>query len=484
MTKHVQQKVEQLRSLFPEAVIDGKIQVDVLKELLGEHTYDFTWKGKRDAMALAEEASGFQFVPYEEESKEYAKTNNLYIEGDNIDALKLLREKLTGKVKVIYIDPPYNTGQEFVYDDSFKEKRSVYKDDPYIHSSRLHTKWLNMMYPRLKVARDLLREDGVIFMSIDYREFANLKKISDEIFGEENFIDVFVWTKTRTAPSLSGKSRKTVEFILCYEKKRNNSRYKGEQIENGDAPLLNSGNNRNILTFPAHSVLFHVKDRLYEKGDYEKVRLIEDVCVQGGWNESPLIAEGEFKWNQQKLDEEIAKGTYFLVKSKKFSIRFQRLSAEGKTKPPTNFLSEYQYDIELNSTVGIGTNETAYKELADLQLEKVFHYPKPVSLIKYLLRFVTKNDDIVLDFFSGSGTTAHAVMLLNAEDGGKRSFIMIQQPEEVEESASAYKQGFETICEIGKERIRRAGEAVQQVTEIDNLDVGFQVWRIENSRDK
>jgi adenine-specific DNA-methyltransferase len=473
-------EIEQLMSLFPEAVIDGKLQVDLLTNLLHEHTYDFTWKGKFDAMLLAKEVSMCELVPYKEESKNNHTTKNVYVEGDNIDALKLLHTDYAGKVKAIYIDPPYNTGKEFVYDDSFKESRNDYKGDPHSHSSSLHTKWLNMMYPRLVVARDLLRDDGVIFMSIDHREFANLKKISDEIFGEENFIDVFVWTKTRTAPSLSVKSRKTVEFILCYEKKRNNLRYKGERIENGDAPLLNSGNKRRVLTFPPHSVQFRLRDGLYEKGVYEKVTLQEDVRVKDGQNKSPLIIEGEFKWTQQKVENELASGTYFLIKSQKFSIRFQRPFTEEKTKPPTNFLSTAQYEVELNSKLGIGTNETAYKELRDLQLGKVFHYPKPISLIKYLLQLVTKEDDIVLDFFSGSATTAHAVMLLNAEDGGERSFIMIQQPEQVDKESAAYEQGFYTICEIGKERIRRAGEAIKMA----GLDTGFQVWKVENTRNK
>ena len=303
----------------------------------------------------------------------------------------------------------------------------------------------------------------------------NLKKICNEIFGEENFIEYFIWTKTSTPPSLSYKSRKTVEFVLCYEKNKNNFKYYGSELDNGDAPLINTGNPRKELVFPPGSIHFTFTNaNVFEAGIYEKVQLKNDLEIEKGKNKNEITLIGEFKWGQENLDSEIAKGTYFLIKSDKFSIRFQRVEDNERFKTPNNYL-----EIELNKENGVGTNETAVKELEALGLKGTFDYSKPTSLLNKLIKMISKEDKecIIMDFFSGSSTTAHAVMQVNAQDGGKRRFIMVQLPEQMDHNR------FKNICEIGKERIRQAGEKIklEKGLEAQYLDIGFKVLKLDSS---
>ena len=501
----INENVKALERLFPSAVKDGQVDFQALKEELGQfeevgtERYGLNWSGKQNAKKIAQQdiiGKTLKYIP--EESKNPETTENLYIEGDNLEVLKLLRQNYYGAIKMIYIDPPYNTGNDFVYNDNFtmdkldsdiaegdfSELGERYKVNSK-STNRYHANWLNMIYPRLKVAKDLLRDDGVIFISIANEEQSNLKNICDEIFGEDNFIETFIWTKTSTPPSLSTKSRKTIEYILCYEKNRNNSKYKGEVLANGDAPLLNSGNSIKILKFPIGKIKFNIEDGVYHKGIYEKVELLDKLIVENGINKNVIKLSGEFKWTQEKLDEEITKGTYFLIKSNRFSIRFQRQLREDDYKTPTNFISDKQMKVELNSDEVIGTNETASKELVNLGLKLVFDYTKPTSLIRYLIKFVTEKDDFILDFFSGSSTTAHAVMQLNAEDGGNRKFIMVQIPEETDEKSEARKAGYKSICDIGKARIDKAGDKIKAENKdkecIEDLDIGFKVFRVSDT---
>lgn len=457
--------------------------------------FELNWSGKQYAKKESYTQSEFSLIPDKNDSKNWDTTQNLYIEGDNLEVLKVLQNSYQNRVKIIYIDPPYNTGNDFVYKDSYKDDIENYlsisgqknevgnRINVNIDTNgRYHVDWLNMMYPRLRLARNLLADDGVIFISIANEEQANLKKICDEIFGEENFIETFIWTKTSTPPSLSTKSRKTVEYILCYEKYRNNNKYRGELLANGDVPLLNSGNSIKVLNFPIGKIKFNIEDGIYEKGIYEKVELLDELIVENGTNKNAVKLAGEFRWTQEKLDEEIKDGTYFLIKSNKFSIRFQRGLREDDYKTPTNFISGKQIEVELNSSENIGTNETAGKELSNLGLKSIFDYAKPTSLIKYLIKFVTEKDDIVLDFFSGSATTAHSVMSMNLEDGGNRKFIMVQIPQ-LTIGESKYK----NICEIGKERIKRAGDKITEENKdkegIEDLDIGFKVFRLKNKNE-
>ena len=504
-----QEHIKQIQLLFPnvvtEIVKDGKVTLgidfDALKQELSDslindkqERYQMTWPDKSKAKLLANSKIDACLRPLKEKSVDFDNTKNVYIEGDNLDVLKLLRETYLGKINMIYIDPPYNTGEDFVYNDDFSQSNDEYQYNSGQYdeqgnrlvqnkdsNGRFHTDWLNMMYPRLKIARDLLTDDGVVFISIDDNELNNLLKICNEIFGESNFSSQFIWTKTSTPPSLSNKCRKTVEYVICYEKNSNNNRYFGSLLSGGDAPLLNTGNSIKELKFPAGSVNFNfVKNSIISAGKYDKVEVLDNINVCDGKNNNDFRMSAEFKWSQEMLDSEIKNGTYFICKTDKLSIRFQRPYDDTNFKTPNNFLN-----IELNKEVGIGTNETANKELDLLFSNDFFDFPKPISLVKYLINMIEKfnKNAYVLDFFSGSSTTAHAVMKLNAEDGGKRKFIMVQLPETNNLKPEAYKAGYKNICDIGEERIRRAGNKIKEESGMlaADLDTGFRVFKLDSS---
>ncbi len=362
--------------------------------------------------------------------KKLPDQGNKIIHGDNLEALKALLPEYEGKINCIYIDPPYNTGNEgWVYNDNVTDPRikkwlgQVVGREAEDFSR--HDKWLCMMYPRLMLLQKLLSYDGVIFVSIDDHELSNLKIVMDEIFGPGNFIEYFSWIKTSTAPSLSYKSRKTTEYILCYEKRRSNVRYKAEPGEGGDAPLLNSGNAEIQLVFPKESVFFKTEDGLYPAGRYEKVMLHNTLTVREGRAGEAIQVSGAFKWTQETVDEEIRKGTVFIVKSTKFSIRYLRETET--TKAPTNFLKEKYYTPLIDKKQsGVETNEGARKEITEIFGNCVFDYPKPSSLIEFLISLQGNKNAIVLDSFAGSGTTGHAVLNLNKKDKGNRKFILIE----------------------------------------------------------
>lgn len=410
--------VKRLLSVVPEAETDGKIDWDKLKqELTGvidesPERYNFTWNGKKQAMKLAQLPSTATLKPNKEKSKNWDTTENLYIEGDNLEVLKLLQKSYANKVKLIYIDPPYNTGKDFVYKDNFKDTLANYLEQTGQVDSegnklsvntdtngRYHTDWLNMMYPRLKLARNLLTDDGVLFISIDDNEVANLRKVTDLVFGENCFVTKFIWTKTSTPPSLSNKTRKTVEYVLAYEKNANNSRYFGSFLENGDAPLLNSGNPEKELVIPPNKLRINfLENGIVTSGMYERTKVITDFTVKDGWNLTPVIVSGEFKWTQERLNEELEQGTLLIAKTKNFSLRFQRVDSNA-FKTPNNFLNR-----EINKEqVNVLTNEMAVSELNRMGIGDYFDYPKPISLIQYLLNMKAyfDKDSIILDFFSG-----------------------------------------------------------------------------------
>ena len=367
---------------------------------------------------------------------------NFLIEGDNLAALKLLEKTHRGKIDLIYIDPPYNTeNKEFVYDDKCVEPTDLFR----------HSKWLSFMAMRLRVARKLLSDNGVIFVSIDDHEQAPLKMLCDEIFREDNFVGTYFWKRTNTPPALSHKIRRKFEFVLCYQKQEmSNRKYAQGLVDGDDAPLLNAGNPIGVLTFPIGSVRFHIPDGTYTGDSRAKVKLLSSVVVRDGVNVKEFSAEGHFKWGQSNLDEEVRSGTYFLVKSKKFSIRYQK--PEKATKVPSNII-----DLE----VGVGTNEDAQKELEELSV--AFDYAKPTSLIEYLIKMPFWDDDkvTVLDFFAGSGTTGHAVMNLNAKDGGKRKFILVTNNEN-------------EICEkVTYERLKRVIEKEDYAARLKYYKIGY-----------
>ena len=449
----------------------------------------FTWYGKENAIIESMTPSTGTLRPDKESSKNWDNTENLYIEGDNLEVLKLLQKSYFGKVKMIYIDPPYNTGNDFVYKDNFRDDITSYKKitnqttkaNPEING-RYHTDWLNMMYPRLKLARSLLREDGVIFISIDDNEQVNLKRMCDEIFGEENILANLIWdlgTGTQAGHFTRGH-----EYILAYSK----NKIKLNNFSGGDGFIEDRANKKISTKNPASKFTFKKGTKfdapngtefLGEWGDSEKMRLIsgrmicengvlkEDVVIEAGWAmknqmESWFNGNETYDTKGQKVIE------FFFNKNGVLRYKKERaiinpstmLKSKGSTKQGTDLLK----DLLGNISDG-------------------FDYPKPLSLIDYIVGLCTKENDIVLDFFSGSSTTAHSVMKLNAEKNNKCKFIMVQLPEETDEKSEAYKAGFNNICEIGKERIRRAGDKIISENKdkegIENLDIGFKVFKLK-----
>lgn len=336
---------------------------------------------------------------------------NLLIEGDNYYVLTVLQYTHREKVDVIYIDPPYNTGnKDFRYNDNYIDREDSYR----------HSKWLSFMYKRLMLARAVLKPSGVIFISIDDNEAAQLKLLCDRVFGEQNFVENFSWVRTRNASNLSKTTRKVVEHILCYQKSHTAKEFRGELVDGSETqPLLNSANRVGELSFPPGTIQTSLPDGIVSPGVYDKVELLNEIEITGGVIITPARLKGRFKWVQTKLDEEIARGTEFIIKTIQFSIRFRRVIADNY-KPPKNLI---------DSTCGVGTNEDGRAELNSILGENTFSYPKPVSLIKYLLSFFKEKDLLILDFFAGSGTSGQAVLQLNQEDGGTRQFILVTNNE-------------------------------------------------------
>ena len=332
---------------------------------------------------------------------------NFLLEGDNLHVLSLLKKTHYNSIDLILIDPPYNRGSnDFVYDDDFIDSTDRFK----------HSKWLSFMEKRLRIAKDLLNTNGYILINIDDNEIAPLKLLCDEIFTNDNFVGMWMWEKTSTAPQLSNQIRKKLEYILCYAKNLNSSHsFSQGLIDGDDAPLLNTGNPVKELKFKKGTVKFTIPDGIYENNNSLKIELLDKVIVKNGLNENDFRAKGMWKWQQSTLDTEIDNGTYFLVKSKYFSVRYQRVNIT-KLKVPQNYL---------NKELGVGTNEEAAEHIKEFELPGTFSYPKPVSLYKFLIKMVNLHKNItVLDFFAGSGTTAEAVLECNKDDNGNRKFIV------------------------------------------------------------
>lgn len=511
------EKFEALKQLFPNAVTETKgddgevvraVDKDVLMQEIAtqvvegrDERYQFTWPDKRQAILAANAPLSKTLRPAREESVNFDNTENLYIEGDNLDVLKLLQETYLGKIKMIYIDPPYNTGSDFVYKDDFKQSAKEYIEASGQYdeegnrleknmetNGRFHTDWLNMIYPRLKLARNLLSDDGVIFISIDDNEQANLKKVCDEIFGEGNFIGKFNWTRKKKGAFLNKKFRIMTENILLYQKQDFRAAFYGEKAySDKKQPIVKRTNSQKELFFPADTVFTTLTDGKYGPIEGEgptDITFLNEFEVKDGKVISEIFSEAKYVWTQEFLDKEISSGTEIYL-SNKFGFNVLRSNQKNKIKAPSDVI---------DSKVNVGTNEDGSAEIADLfktEVGTIFDYSKPTSLIKYLCKMITydeKDDSIILDFFSGSATTAHAVMDLNAEDGGNRKYIMVQLPEETDEKSEAYKAGYKTICDIGKERIRRAGQKIleehKDKESIEDLDIGFRVLKIDSSNMK
>lgn len=491
----VEGNVERIAALFPNCVTEAVdeqgnlrhvVDFDKLKVELGEvvegheERYQFTWPGKRDAIRLANSPIAATLRPVREDSVEFDNTQNLYIEGDNLDVLKLLRETYLGKVKMIYIDPPYNTGNDFVYEDDFSQAAGDYLansgqyDDQGNRlvantesNGRFHTDWLNMIYPRLKVARDLLTEDGVIFISIDDNEQENLKKVCDEIFGERCFVAQFIWEKR-----LNRENRKEVsvrhDYIICYSKQQaEENRRRVYQLPMNEKALANYGNPDNDPRGPWKS------DPAHAQGGHGTPSQFYVLTAPNG-KKHELPSGRCWLYNKKEMEKAISENRIWFGQDGNGVPRIKTyLYAKERGLTPETIV--FAKDSS--------TNEKAKNDLKELFDGKaVFETPKPEELISFLIRISAKNG-IVLDFFSGASSTAHAVMKLNAEDLGKRRFIMVQIPEETEEGSEARKAGYNNICEIGKERIRRAGKKIKADAGLmgQDLDIGFRVLRLDSS---
>lgn len=490
--------IAQLKALFPELITEGvggaAINVDVLKALVGDATvsdveekYGLNWHGKRRARQLALTSSAGTLRPCPEDSVDWNTTQNLMIEGDNLEVLKLLQKSYASKVKLIYIDPPYNTGKDFVYPDNFQDSIKNYLEltrqleggakisSNTEASGRFHTDWLNMMYPRLKLARNLLRSDGVIFVSIDQGEIGALKMLLDDVFGEENFVNIFSWVRTRTPAALSQKTKNVVEYVICYERSRTDQPLLGiEKPAQSANTLLNQPNPVSVLTFPA-GIETGITDGTLQPGAYGSssytVELLDQVNIRSGRFDSPFRLKARFRWSQAYLEEQMASGTKVRIATDKLLPSYEKDSYGREALP--NLIDE---------AVGVGTNESAGVELEKLMGARIFDYPKPVSLLRYLVNSCTSGDDIVLDFFAGSGTTGHAVIALNAEDGERRRYILVQLPEPLDPDAAASKYCEEmglapVISSLTGERIRRASK----LTKADAGRGGFQFFRLDAS---
>lgn len=484
-----EENISAMKQLFPEAFAEGKIDFDVLRQLLGDFVddenerYSFKWNGKGRALRLSQSPSMGTLRPWKEESKDWDTTKNLYIEGDNFEVLKLLQKSYYGKVKMIYIDPPYNTGNDFVYKDDFRDNIENYKrmtgqidgEGHYINTNqenngRFHTDWLNMMYPRLRLARNLLADDGVIFISIDDNENSNLRKICDEIFGELNFRNQIV--VRRGAKSLQAqfntwdKLGQGYESILLYTK---SASYRfTKQMKSLKEPR-SSGWNNHWRGTNRPTMRYELFGIIPEEGQW---RWSEERSRKAIENYDRMLAET--KMTLQHVKQNVIDAWYDMQID---SPDLLRLSALGKPEhyiPPTygTLLNNVWMDLLVGSS----------SEIVNVFDSSVFDTAKLTPVIKRMLSFARK-DALILDFFSGSATTAHAVMQLNAEDGGNRRFIMVQIPEPTAAESEAAKAGYTNICEIGKERIRRAGEKIKAETgeKAAALDVGFKVFKLDTS---
>lgn len=513
-----EENLKAMQQLFPEAFEEGKIDFDVLRQLLGDFVddeqerYSFKWNGKGKALRLSQTPSMGTLRPCKEESKDWDNTENLYIEGDNLEVLKLLQKSYYGKVKMIYIDPPYNTGGDFVYKDNFHDNIQNYKEitgqvdgegnkiDTNTESNgRFHTDWLNMMYPRLRLARNLLTDDGVIFISIDDNEQENLKRLCDEIFGADNFIAQLVWEKKKKGSFLSNDITNVKEYVLVYVK--NKTSFSGLIGEITSAvetyPCINAVNKRELRKIPAGiSSKYKEKDFFMAKGTEisdttMSIVLHSDLVIKDGVLDKELILEGNWRYSQNAMEEYAEENKLYITRD----LYLRRIVDEVRNKTLKDLLprvgsdNDVSYKDDINimnlNTSGWGSNEDADEELRLLfGVQKLLEYPKPSRLIaKLLVSYRNTSDDIFLDFFSGSATTAHAVMNLNAEDGGHRKFIMVQLPEPTNEKSEAYKAGYKNICEIGKERIRRAGDKIKAEAgdKAADLDIGFKVFKLDSS---
>lgn len=472
----VEDNISKISELFPNCISEGKIDFDMLKQELskdiideGKEKYQLTWVGKKEAMINANISCNKTLRPVKEKSVDYDKTKNIYIEGDNLDVLKVLQESYLNKVKVIYIDPPYNTGNDFIYNDKFQnDEKSELENSKQIDemsnrlisnsnsNGRFHSLWMSMMYPRLKLARNLLTEDGAIFVSIDENELSNLMKIMDEIFGESNYIDTIVWDKKASAKGVPPANMmvNVHEYIVAYQK---NGKFK-----------------------------FTGEKRDAETDGFKN----PDNDPRGPWRESNIKStikpiEDAFTITDPNTGKEYTNTWAFSKESLEKMIKEKRILWKETLPKQKEFMNEMTNENKaIKSSWGVFDAQSTTVFLKHLIPEVKFDNPKPINLMKYLINVSTTNkNDLILDFFSGSATTAQAILQNNADDNGKRKYIMVQLQESCNEDSEAYKAGYKTICDIGEERIRRSGKKIKEETNAD-IDYGFRVYKVDSSNMK
>ncbi|BBV58981.1 TPA: site-specific DNA-methyltransferase [Klebsiella pneumoniae] len=522
-----QDNIVHIRDLFPGCVTEAKgkdgsvklaVDFDQLRQELAEsivegpqERYHLNWPGKREALLAANAPIAKTLRPCREESVDFDDTKNIFIEGDNLDALKLLQENYLGKVKMIYIDPPYNTGNDFIYEDDFSEsaedflRRSNQKDaegnklvaNP-ASNGRFHSDWLSMIYSRLRLARTLLREDGVIFASIDDCESQNIRKVLDEIFGESNFVAQLVWEKKKKGAFLSGSSTNVKEYVVAYAK--NLASFKGlvGEIARGEEtyPVIKTTNSRGVRVIKKG-----IPSKYREKnhrvaagsrissGNMEMI-LLSDLVISDGVLVEDVKVESNWIYSQELLNKYAEDKSLYVTQD----LYFRRVVTEPREKMLKDLLPmkgdqstgfEFVYSDDLFSD-GWGTNEDGFDELhAIFGAQSLMSFPKPSKLLAKLTLSACRSDPdcIVLDFFAGSATTAHGVMTLNSQDGGNRKFILVQLPETCDESTEAFKAGYKTIADISKERIRRVGTKLLEgkCHQDWKKDIGFRTLKIDTS---
>lgn len=530
LSPHIE-KLNQLKQILPEAFTEDKIDWEKLRIALGENInfanerYVLNWAGKSDAFRVMQQPSTRTLVPMEEESVNFNDTQNIFIEGENLEVLKVLQKSYFGKVKMIYIDPPYNTGNDsFIYPDRFAETKEEYQkrvgdkdEEGYMtgegmfrknsrENGQYHSNWLNMMMPRLYLARTLLRDDGVIFVSIDDNEVHNLRLLMNEIFGEENFVAEF--------PRITKKAGKTTElvaknndYILCFRKSEITEFYQEKHTDDGyrhsdeyeddrgKFKLSQTLDYGSIQYSPSLDYEIFIDGKLFIPGNVSK----EEMLDRQKRNPSSDFC---WRWSRDLFDFGLENG-FVVVKGNRIYTKTYQNAQIGKDK--NGYIVEIKERTKSLSSIEFienkYSNDNSRKDIGRIFDEKIFEYSKPINLIKTIAKATTKDNDIILDFFAGSATTAHAVMQLNKEDGGNRKYILVQMPELCDEKSEAYKAGYRTIADIAKERIRRAGKKIQDEIAEENkkkkekldfeenaenskLDTGFKVFKLSESNFK
>ena len=498
----ITEMLDEERSTPEKKVYKRAINFELLKQMLspdvvdGDEAYEFTWVGKKAAIVEANKPIRKTLRPCVAESKDWDTTENLYIEGDNLEVLKLLQESYLGKVKMIYIDPPYNTGNDFIYADDFKMESEEWKVESGEWSEegdrlfkntdtngRFHSDWCSMIYSRLMLARNLLASDGAIFISIDDNERENLQKICDEVFGTVNYVATFPWRKRTAKSDVPFGVSQDYEWIICYAK-------------SDDFIASVAGKDRKYYEtpdFPGRPWRIH--DLTTQRTALERPNSNFAIINPQNGISYPVNPQAVWRITEEgfpqylKENRIVFPGDYDFLKISKPVLRYWK--EDDMAKAGESF---GRVTVSTKFPDNIGMSQDGTKEISELFSSKVFSFPKPTSLVKFLMHMHTSGDDIILDFFSGSATTAHAVMQLNAEDGGRRKFIMVQLPEKCDEASEAYKAGYKNICEIGKERIRRAGEKILKEQLANNnstlnspnskLDIGFRVLKLDSTNMK